>query len=504
MHDRIVRATTASGTVEGFTRDGVHRWRSIPYARPPIGPLRYLAPLPAAPWRGVRYCHSFAYCAPQQRMYTATGIGKYQQTSEDCLTLNVVAPEHPGAGPLPVMFFIHGGGYLLGSSATPIYDGAALARSGCVYVSVNYRLGALGCMDLSSLSTPDQPIDSNLFLRDLVLALQWVRDNIAVFGGDPGNVTIFGESAGAEAVVTLLAVPAAKGLFRQAISESPAAGMARSQEVAARLADRFAAALGARPADAAHALMYASPAILGTALESLIERTAAEMFGGFPVGPSFGDDVLPLAPMEAMRTGQVHPVPLIVGTNADEARLFTRFLTLLPTSEHRIEALLAGAGAAMRDRIIEAYPDYPARSACIRIGGDFVFASAAWQVADAHATVAPTYVYRYDYAPRPLHWVGMGATHGTELFAVFDLYNSGFGAALTAAGDRKSALRVSRDVQSRWREFALTGAPGAGWPAYTLTERPVMVFDRRSRLEFDPHPYRRSAWSGFSLSHLTH
>ena len=152
MHDRIVRATIASGIVEGFTRDGVHRWRSIPYARPPIGPLRYRAPLPAAPWRGVRYCHSFAYCAPQQRMYTATGIGKYQPTSEDCLTLNVVAPEHPGAGPLPVMFFIHGGGYSwavrrLRSTTVPRWPaaGASTFRS-------NYRLGALGCMDLSSLS----------------------------------------------------------------------------------------------------------------------------------------------------------------------------------------------------------------------------------------------------------------------------------------------------------------------------------------------------------------
>jgi para-nitrobenzyl esterase len=504
MHDRIVRATVASGIVEGFTRDGVHRWRSIPYARAPIGQLRYRAPLPAAPWRGVRYCHSFAYCAPQRRMYTAVGIGKYQPMSEDCLTLNVVAPENPGEGPLPVMFFIHGGGYLLGSSATPIYDGAALARSGCVYVSVNYRLGALGCVDLSSLSTPDQPIDSNLFLRDLVLALEWVRDNVAAFGGDPGNVTIFGESAGAEAVVTLLAVPAAKGLFRQAISESPPAGMARSQEVAARIADRFAAALGARRPDAAHALMYASPAILGSALTSLVERTAADMFGGFPVGPAYGDDVLPMAPMEAMRAGQVHRVPLIVGTNADEARLFTRFLTFLPTTEHKIEALLAGAGSATRDRIIDAYPDYPARSACVRIGGDFVFASATWQVADAFCEVAPTYVYRYDYAPRPMHWVGMGATHGTELAAVFGLYDSRLGAALTASGDRRAALRVSRDVQSRWQQFTLTGVPGDGWPSYTLTERPVMVFDRRARLEFDPHPHRRSAWSGFSLPHLTH
>lgn len=231
MHERTVRARTATGIVEGFTRDGVHRWRSIPYARAPVGSLRFRAPQPAQPWPGVRHCHTFANCAPQQRRYTVMGIGRYQTRSEDCLTLNVVTPEEPATQPLPVMVFIHGGGYILGSSATPIYDGAALARRGCVYVSVNYRLGALGCLDLSSLSTPQITLDSNVYLRDLVLALRWVHDNIAEFGGDPGNVTIFGESAGAHITATLLAVPAAKGLFARAISESPAAGMVRSREV---------------------------------------------------------------------------------------------------------------------------------------------------------------------------------------------------------------------------------------------------------------------------------
>lgn len=216
MHERTVRARTATGIVEGFTRDGVHRWRSIPYARAPVGSLRFRAPQPAQPWPGVRHCHTFANCAPQQRRYTVMGIGRYQTRSEDCLTLNVVTPEEPATQPLPVMVFIHGGGYILGSSATPIYDGAALARRGCVYVSVNYRLGALGCLDLSSLSTPQITLDSNVYLRDLVLALRWVHDNIAEFGGDPGNVTIFGESAGAHITATLLAVPAAKGLFARA------------------------------------------------------------------------------------------------------------------------------------------------------------------------------------------------------------------------------------------------------------------------------------------------
>lgn len=196
MHDRIIRATIDAGVVEGFTRDGVHRWRSIPYAAPPVGPLRFRDPRPVQPWSGVRSAHAYGKCAPQHRMYTMTGVGKYQPMGEDCLTLNVVAPERIDDEPLPVMVFVHGGAYLLGSSATPIYDGAGLARRGCVYVSVNYRLGPLGCLDLSALSTPEYRIESNLFLKDLLLALRWVRNNIAVFGGDPDKVTIFGKAPG--------------------------------------------------------------------------------------------------------------------------------------------------------------------------------------------------------------------------------------------------------------------------------------------------------------------
>src|SRR5262249_51084533 len=173
MHERTIRARTSAGIVEGFTRDGVNRWRSIPYARPPVGGLRFRAPQPALPWSGVRHCHGFTNCAPQQRRYPMLGLGRYQPTGDDCLTLNVVAPEVAAVDPWPVMVCIHGGGYILGSSATPLYDGAALARRGCVYVSVNYRLGALGCLDLSSLSRPGITIDSNLYLRDLVMALQW-------------------------------------------------------------------------------------------------------------------------------------------------------------------------------------------------------------------------------------------------------------------------------------------------------------------------------------------
>ena len=500
MHERTIRAQTAAGTVEGFTRDGVNRWRSIPYARPPVGRLRFRAPRPAQPWSGVRHCHGFTGCSPQQRRYTMLGVGRYQPMSEDCLTLNVVTPEAPSAEPLPVMLFIHGGGYIMGSSATPLYDGAALARRGCVYVSVNYRLGALGCVDLSSLSTPDIPIDSNLFLRDLVLALQWVRDNIAQFGGDPDNVTIFGESAGACIAATLLGVPAADGLFARAIAESPASGLVRSKEIAAEFAQRFAGLLGVRGEDAAEALLRVPAAQLVEVQHQLIEQGMENRLGAFPIGPVIGDDCLPIDPVEAMRTGRAHRVPLIVGTNAEEGRLFTRFLKMLPTNESMIEELLAETEPGARERITAAYPDYPSAAACIQLGGDFAFSSAAWQIAEAHSGHAPTYLYRYDYAPRTLRWSGLGATHATELLAVFDVYRTRFGALLTAAADQRAALRVSNQVQRRWRSFSRTGVPGDDWPRYHPDDRAVLVFDRKSRVEFDPHPDRRMAWDGFSLA----
>ncbi|MEZ0342188.1 carboxylesterase/lipase family protein [Mycobacterium sp. pV006] len=504
MHEHTIRAKIASGTIEGFTRDGVHRWRAVPYAKPPVGPLRYRAPQPVQPWPGVRYCHGLGNCAPQQRMYTMLAPGRYQPQSEDCLTLNVVmpadvTPNHANAV-LPVMVFIHGGGYLLGSSATPIYDGASLARKGCVFVSVNYRLGALGCLDLSSLSTPDIRIDDNLFLRDLVMALRWVRDNIAAFGGNPDNVTIFGESAGAHAVSTLLATPEAEGLFAQAISQSPATGLSRSSGAAAQYAERFARLLGADRRNAAEALMAARPADLVNNLERLIVDGQDEMTGAFAIGPTFDTEYLPLEPFEAMRRGAAARVPLIVGNNAEEGRLFTRFLKLLPTTEQAIEKMFTQVDPDVRERVLAAYPGYPDPTVCVRLGGDCIFGSATWEIAQAHSRHAPTYVYRFDYAPRTFRWSGMGATHATELFAVFGVYRTALGKLLTAGLDTAATRKVTRDVQRRWLSFAREGLPGEDWPRYRADERPVLVLDRHRRVEHDPHADRRQAWQGFSLA----
>ncbi len=500
MAEPTATVSTTTGAVRGVAGDGVGRWRSIPYARPPVGELRLRAPQPAKPWRGVRHCHEFAWCAPQDPRFTRLGLSRHQPMSEDCLTLNVVAPEGPVDEPLPVMFFIHGGGYLFGSSATGIYDGSALARRGCVFVSANYRLGALGCIDLSSLATDEHPIDGNLFLRDLVLALEWVRDNIAGFGGDPGNVTIFGESAGGHAVAMLLGVPAAEGLFHRAISESPPTGMIRTADDAAETAGRLAAHLDDDIRRAAGVLRSARPSQIARATERVMRDIMTNSPGSFGIGPAVDGSYLPVNPVAAMAQGGAHPVPLIIGNNADEGRLFARFLDHLPTNERRIEKLLANMEATAGQQIRAAYPGYPDPAACLTLGGDFAFASMAWQIAEAHSRHAPTYLYRYDYSPRTLSWAGIGASHATELLAVFDVYDTALGSMLTLAGDRRSARTVSRDVQRRWRAFSRTGVPGGDWPRYAEPDRSVLVFDRAARVERDPMPMRRRAWQHHTLA----
>jgi len=443
-----------------------------------------------------RYCDQFGFAAPQRRIYAMRGIGKFQPVSEDCLTLNVVAPATVSEQPLPVLFWIHGGAYMMGTSAA--YNGTHLARRGCIYVSANYRLGALGCMDLSSLSTPEYPIESNLFLRDLVMALQWVRDNIANFGGDPDSVTIFGESAGAHAVMTLLATPAARGLFSGAIIQSTTVGLVRSAAEAADFAVQLAALLGAGPQDGAEAVMHAEGPRLVAAVEQMLQASTAETVGLAPFGPAVDGDYLPRDPVQAMARGEANPVPLIVGNTADEARTFTRGpLAYMPLTEPLIEEMLAVAEPAVGQQIRAAYPGYPGRDACIQLGGDRFFTAGGWQVAEAHSQHHPTYVYRYDYSPRTLRWLGYAGAHGTDVLALFDLYRGKLGRLLTLAGDRRSSLRISDDLQTRWLAFAATAKPGDDWPQYVDPERAIKVFDRAARVEADPAAARRLAWQEF-------
>jgi len=178
---------------------------------------------------------------------------------------------------------------------------------------------------------------------------------------------------------------------------------------------------------------------------------------------------------------------------------FDRLVKLVPLNPNSIEQLLSDIEPGHKERITAAYPGYPNPAACVQLGGDLVFGSAAWQIAEAHSNHAPTFLYQFDYAPRVLRWTGLGATHATELFAVFDAYRSPVGKLLTAGADRSAALRVSDEMQRRWLAFSQSGVPGHDWPHYRADERAVMVFDRESRIDHNPHAVRRQAWDGFSL-----
>lgn len=492
----------AEGRIRGTADGKLNSWRGIPFAAPPVGPLRWRAPQPAASWEGVRDGTDFRNAPPQFPRAAATSLGRYQPISEDCLTLNVLAPAAPSSRPRPVMVYIYGGGYLVGTSATPLYLGKSLAERGdIVYVSINYRIGPLGYLDLTRYSTPERPYDSNLGLRDQVAALQWVQRNIAAFGGDPDCVTIFGESAGGNAVTTLLATPAAEGLFHRAIAQSSAPGLTFEQSAADLVTDQIVELLGASELCGkalTDRLDSATPSELGKATLTLL-REATQQKSGMPMlpfGPVVDGDYLPDDPAATIAAGRGSQVPLIIGTNRAEAALFT-WIPGNGAKPEGIHKMLRARNPKEAQTVTDSYPGFPRRRACTRIIGDAVFWAPTVQIAEAHSNYAPTYFYRFDYAPKTLRASGFGATHAMELLAVFGIYRGRLGRTLSMFGDRDAAINVTDEMQRDWICFARTGTPASRWPTYGPSARTTRIIDDHSYLVHDPSAQQRRAWSKF-------
>ena len=488
--DLEVRTTV--GVVRGVAVDDDLRvWRGIPYAAPPVGDRRFRAPTPPRPWTGVRDATTFGAAPPQRLPFRPAAQG-----DEDCLTVNVVAPCASGA-PRPVLVWIYGGAFTNGSSALSIYGGHELVRRGdAVFVSFNHRLGVLGFTDLTRYSTPGRPIESNLGLRDQVAALRWVRDNIAAFGGDPDNVTLLGQSAGGTSVTTLLAVPAARGLFYRAIAQSPAAHLVNLPERAAEWGARLVRPLGAGEKGAVDAVLGASPDDLVAAGVALGEWTHQATPGLHSFAPVVDGDVLPVHPTDAAAAGATHPVPLIIGTTDREWALLARIgLTTVPTTRTRLDRMFALADPSARDRVLAAYTG---RGGLVDLGGDLTFFWPAVGIAQGHAAVAPTWMYRYDFAPRLLRLAGHGATHATELLPMFGEVDSPAARVLTALGGRAALGAVSERMRGHWVHFARHGTPAPGWPCYDAQRRRTLIIDEADRVGDDPRAERRRAWTGFT------
>lgn len=498
------RARTVHGDVSGLLKDGLVAFRGLPYAAPPVDELRFRAPAPVEPWTGVRAAVEFGPVPPQAKSSIPLTGNRAGNQSEDSLQLNVLTADlEPESRPVVVHF--HSGSYIPGSISVPPYDGDALVRSGgVVYVSVNHRVGALGWLNLSEFSTPEHPFETNLALRDQVAALKWVQENIAQFGGDPGNVTVLGTSMGATAATTLLCVPAAAGLFHRAIAQSPAPLSAQPADVSAEWGRAFIDFLtqeepevdstGA-PDDVVRALLSASAAEIVAASEKLTAYVPAERPGTFWASATI-DDFLPEHPAAAFAAGRSHPVPLLIGTAKNEGAAFMNSRpAVLPDTTERVDLLFELTDPTAQYRVLPAYPGYPNKRARFQLAGDALFWIPSSQVAAWHGQTAPTFSYRYDFTTPALNLMNLGATHGGEVVPVFGLTETASGRSMTALGGWRDLQSLSNRMQMHWLSFIRTGAPRPDWPPYDAVDRVTKVFNDTDRTISDPGANRRRAWT---------
>lgn len=506
MKRNALTVDVTGGRIQGVLRRGLRMWRGIPYAASTAGENRFRAPQPVEPWEGVRSAALFGPVAPQDRGALSPGLSSLGSSSEDCLSLNVIAPRFESRSLRPVMVYVHGGAYAVGSSRDMPLQGEGLVHEGgVVFVNLNYRLGAFGFLDFARYSTPEHPIENNLGLRDIVAGLQWVRDNIRAFGGDPERVTLFGESAGGNAVTTLLCVPAARGLFARAIAESAPAEAVYDAEVTSQWGADFVdllAEVAGRPvpstdAEASELLRGATMAQLVAATNRTLRETPDRVPGTIALCPTIDGEFLPVRPVRAFAEGLAHPVPLIIGTNEREGSIFRGRLDILATTPRRIQGIFVKTGRTVARALAAQYPHLPTRRGRADFGGDYAFWYPSIEVAEGHSRHAPVYFYRFDIAPRLVKLLGLDATHGIELFAVFDRARTPFGRAMGVLGGFRDFERTGRRMRTNWLRFAREGTVDAGWPPYTEDRRATLIIDSEDRVEDDPRSERRIAWRDF-------
>jgi len=486
------------------------RFKGIPFARPPVGELRFRAPEPVESWVGVREAKDFGASAPQvgpvNRLIRSVIGAAGNRQSQDCLYLNVWTPGCDRKR-RPVMLWIHGGAFILGSGATRLYDGARLAQRGdVVVVTINYRLGALGFLNWKSVCGAGEEPQANLGIRDQVAALEWVRDNIEAFGGDPENVTVFGESAGAMSTATLLGVPAARGLFHKAILQSGAAHNVSRERKASRVAGYFTEALGLD-----ELTLEALQALTVTDLMRAQARASVRIGlddGMMAWQPCVDGDLIPEQPLAAVSRGDAAEIPMLIGTNRDEFKLFT-FTNrdhlddaTLVARVHRIAERCDFGDERLADRLMGTYGatvgqrNPGANQRWVALQSDRIFHYPAARLADVQAQHQPkVFSYLFDWKP-PVLGGALGSCHGLDLPFVF----GGARGALLRAGlvANRAAGPLCDYMQDAWIAFARTGEPHQGdsaeWPAYELKGRYTKGLGAKFRTLKDPHEAAREFW----------
>ncbi|MGD0191873.1 MAG: carboxylesterase family protein [Rhizomicrobium sp.] len=470
--------TIPQGMLAGTLDNGITSFKGIPFAAPPVGSLRWRAPQPASAWPGVRDASTFGAICPQAKLSLMARLKPHVKLpeSEDCLTLNVWTPDARPAAKLPVMVWIYGGYFRSGGAARPVYDGVQLASHGVIVVTLNYRLGWLGFLDLPALAAehPDEPT-GNFGLLDQIAALRWVQNNIASFGGDPANVTIFGESAGGMSVNDLMASPLARGLFAKAISESglglntiPTAALAQQAGLA------FASKEGANGANVADLAK-----LRDVSADSIIDAQE-----GSDPAPMVDGKVLTEQVYATFAAGKMAHVPYIAGSNSNEA-------TLMPSTHMTADDLEKPLGdklPAVR-KIYEPDGALSDEEFVHQLFGDALFTAAAQGLASFEAMQgSPAYVYRFGYVAERLRIISSGVGHGGEVPFVFGLSGlgrePGMGTLVSMATPKDQNIVAL--MQGYWTNFAKTGNPnGPGlpqWNSLTPSLSQTLVVDDAPKL----------------------
>ena len=492
-------ATTRAGRVEGSVEDGLRVFRGIPYAAPPVGELRFRAPQPHPGWEGVRAAREFGPIAPQHANAALDQMmgGIPQTQSEDCLFLNIWTPALD-AQRRPVMLWIHGGGLTIGSGSETYYTGAQLASREVVLVTINYRLGALGFLHAPALGA------SNFGLRDQVAALQWVRENIANFGGDPGNVTIFGESAGGLSVASLMASPRTDGLFQRAIVQSGGVRRHAPAAEAVRSGEQLIGYLNANPADADSLRAADLAAILEA--QARQESEAAGALGDGTAQPSsvpvVDGEFLLESQLEAITNGRARHISTLIGTMDEEWNLFGALTGAAPPTE---DEAVAGLDRIHGDgrRVYDTYRDARARRgeaatppAILNAAtGDSWFVVASERMADAQAAQgAPTYSYVFDWKSPMLGGV-LGSCHALDIPFTFGAHAR----MPEFAGAGPAADALADCVMNAWTAFARNGDPATpelAWPAYDANTKARVILGGNPRVEHHWRAEERAVWDG--------
>lgn len=488
-----------AGRISGLQTGDITRFAGIPYAKPPVGTRRWRMPEAPAPWAGVRDGTQFGHVCPQAPTQVELLMGMTMgEQSEDCLYLNVWTPGT--AGKRPVMVWIHGGAFMIGAGSQSIYQGEGLAAQDIVLVTLNYRLGAFGFVNLKDVSDGALPATGSEGLADQIMALHWVKQNIASFGGDPGNITIFGESAGGMSVGALLAAPAAKGLFHKAIAQSGAAHIGYDRERSARVGHAVLKHLGLGTRDAAKALELPYGALVGAQIA--VQADAREgkdgpKLGAMPFQPALDGQILQGPPIDAIRAGSSAGIPLLTGTTREEWKLFS---APNPASRLMSEKSLTGR----IDRIAgEHAPQmravYEEGSVFERFNAymtDKIFTQPCIRLLEAQGAHAPVYAYRFDWRSKLLGGI-MGSCHALELGFLFGSYRERMAGAFFGKGPQADALSAA--MMGAWSHFARHGTPETsatgGWPLYDPATRATLIFGAGApHLTHDPEPARRKAW----------